>query len=138
MRQKTISKIITLLHTQPVRYLLSGAATAATEYGSFIILSQLSSNILIVNALSFILSLFVGFNLNKRWVFKATGSKKKQVSGYIVLAYVNLGLSSVLIWTLADIIGLMPLVAKLGTMLLIASSNYFLFSKLIFRINNPE
>lgn len=125
-----------LLHKKPVRYLTSGLLTALTEYGSFIILTHVIANIVLDNAMSFTLSLFVGFTLNKLWVFQAVGNHKRQAFGYLLLASINLIFSSLLIWFIAEVLKLNPFFAKLGVMAIIAGSNYLLFSKLIFRLKS--
>lgn len=112
---------------------MSGGLTAFTEYGSFFILTHISENVLINNALSFILSLVVGFTLNKTWVFKVAGNQNKQLISYILLAFTNLSLSTLTIWTLVDVIGIYPLIAKVFVIGIVACSNYLLFSKLIFK-----
>jgi len=112
---------------------MSGGVTAFSEYASFVILTLFISNILVDNAISFTISLFVGFTLNKLWVFKSSGDYKKQASAYIVLSIINLGLGSVLILFFAELLHLHPLIAKLLTMAIIATCNYLVFSRLIFR-----
>lgn len=133
---KMKQNVTKVLARRPVRYLVAGGLTALTEYLSFVLLTFLDINIILANALSFILSLFVGFTLNKRWVFASVGDYKKQVSGYITLAYINLGLSSLIIWALTSMVVIDPLVAKIITMVLIACSNYLIFSRLIFKASN--
>lgn len=114
------------------KYLLAGGATVATEYGSFVLLSYLIHNLLVNNAVSFILSLIVGFTLNKIWVFQSSGNSINQLAAYLILATINLILSSLFISIAVNLMQLNPYIAKVFTMLIIAGSNYLLFSKFIF------
>lgn len=113
------------------KFLISGGLAAATEYGSFLIFI-LALPVVPANALSFMLGLVVSFSLNRSWVFVSKGNTKKKFAQYFLLALINLTLGSLLIFTLTTM-GTFALIAKIIVMLLIASWNYLIFSKLIFK-----
>lgn len=116
-----------------IRFLISGGSAAAAEYGIFITsVALLSMTVLVANTMSFLCGFVVSFLLNKNWVFKSNGAVSKQLLLYAVLAAVNLLLSNIAIWLLIQM-GLIDMVAKIITMVAIATWNYIFFSKYIFK-----
>lgn len=124
------------INSRVLRYLTAGSVTALSEYLSFILLVPTHINVIGANALSYTISLFVGFTLNRKWVFKSDGSRNKQAIHYAILSVVNLGIGTVLIWMLTDVLSVVPYIAKVISMATIAFSNYIIFSKLLFRDRN--
>lgn len=120
-------------HIKVLRFLVAGGSAALTEYSFFILLTHINLPIILSNTLSFLCGLCVSFLLNKHWVFSAKGDASRQFILYFILATVNLGISNLLIWVFVGKIGLVPLVAKVFVMALIAVWNYAFFSRLIFK-----
>ena len=127
---------LTSISPRVLRYLAAGSMTVMSEYLSFIILMSTHINVLGANAASYTISLFVGFTLNRKWVFKSDGSRNKQAIHYAILSTINLGIGTALIWMLTDVLSIVPYVAKVMSMATIASSNYIVFSKLLFKEKN--
>jgi len=96
------------------------------------LLHLLGMHILLANSLSFSCGLVISFTLNKLWVFKAEGNGKGQFGMYLLLALVNLCISNAILWLTVKQLGVPALIAKIGTMLVIAGWNYLIFSRLIF------
>lgn len=113
------------------KFLISGGLAAATEYGSFL-LFILALPLVAANALSFMMGLIVSFSLNRSWVFGSKGNTKKKFAQYFLLALINLTLGSLIILALVTA-GIPALIAKVVVMLLIATWNYLIFSKIIFK-----
>lgn len=113
------------------KFLISGGLAAATEYASFLVF-VIVLPVVPANALSFMLGLVVSFLLNRSWVFGSKENTKKKFTKYFLLALINLALGSLLIFILTTI-GALALIAKIVVMLLIASWNYLIFSKIIFK-----
>ena len=116
-----------------VRFLLAGGSAAITEYCLFIVFRNAGLMLVVANTLSFLGGLVVSFSINKLWVFTAKGDTPRQFSLYFILAIVNLAISNLLVWLLAEKLDIKALLAKLIVMAVIASWNYIFFSKLIFR-----
>ena len=116
-----------------IRFLISGGSAAAIEYGSYLIMRQFGIRLLIANTISFILGLFVSFLLNRKWVFNSIGKQSRQFISYLALALVNLILSNLLLGFAVLHLHWSGVITKLGLMCLIASWNYVVFSKLIFK-----
>lgn len=118
------------------KFLMSGGVAALAEYLSFVALHHLGMYLIAANALSFSCGLVISFTLNKHWVFSRKGNGTRQFAAYFVLALVNLVLGSGLIVLLAEGAGLAPLIAKVITMGVIATWNYVMYQKIIFKAPN--
>lgn len=117
------------------RFLLSGGSAAAVEYAIFLLLqTQLGADWLLLNqSVSFTGGFIVSFMLNRHWVFRSEGAWGGELARYGLLAAVNLVLGNVAISLLAGPLGVPPLLAKLIVMVMVASWNYVIFSRLVFR-----
>lgn len=114
------------------RFLISGGTAAITEFITFLILNKFITFIIIANSLSFLFGLIISYNLNKSWVFNTRGSFKR-FSQYLILAIINLFLSNIFLIFLTKSISIPELISKIITMILIATSNYIIFSRIIFK-----
>lgn len=118
---------------KPLKFLISGGLAAITEYILFIVLVLwISLDPVIAQPISFSAGLVTSYGLNRAWVF---GTNKRIFGEFIkygILAVINLFVGTVLI-VLLDSIGLQVLIAKIAVMVLIASWNYIIFNKYIFK-----
>lgn len=121
------------LMSRIIRFLLSGGSAAATEYIAFIaLLSTLSSqSIIITQSLSFACGFVVSFKLNRSWVFRSEGHWSSELIRYGILAAINLVIGNALMLLMANHIHVY--LAKFLVMGIIATSNYAIFSRLIFK-----
>ncbi len=126
-------KSIIAKYQKPLRFIISGGSAAAVEYGVFLLLLWVIHQVLIANTISFLCGLIVSYLLNRLWVFDSSAGIKKQFGMYFTLAMINLVLSNVVLFGLTDWLSLSPVLAKIAVMAGIAGSNYFIFSKLIFK-----
>lgn len=117
------------------RFLVSGGSAAAAEYAAFIALQWLLSEdrLFINQSLSFACGFVVSFLLNRTWVFRSSGAVSGELVKYGVIAGFNLLAGNLAIGLLVGPLQLNQYVAKLLVMVLIASWNYLIFSKLVFR-----
>jgi putative flippase GtrA len=116
------------------KFLISGLSAAALEYAVFLLLDMLLGNKLIIvcQSVSFMCGLCVSFILNRKWVFKSSGNKKAELIRYLILALTNLLLSNILIVSLVSI-RVTFWIAKIIVMAAIATWNYSIFQKFIFK-----
>ena len=116
------------------RFLTTGGLAAAVDYLSFLVLvfALPLASIFVPQTISFMMGFVVSFTLNRKWVFKSTGSSKRQLVSYSVLALINLVLSNAVMWTFVDVFGLNSIIAKFLVIVMVALWNYFIFSRLIF------
>lgn len=122
-------------HERLLRFFVAGGLAATVEYSLFLVLKLSFNNELVsLNTASFIGGLFVSFNLNKYWVFDSKRGTINEFFPYLVLAIINLVLSGIIISCLVGILNVQAFIAKFLVMALIATWNYFIFSKIIFKI----
>ena len=115
------------------KFILSGGTAALVEYLTFIVLyNVLDTWLILSNIISFSLGLITSYSLNKLWVFDTKGDTKRSFALYLLLAGVNLCISSGLLWVSTYLLSVDPLIAKIIIMVLVATWNYFIFSKFIF------
>jgi putative flippase GtrA len=131
-----VGGMLTKYH-KPLKFLMSGGLAAFTEYTSFLVLHHFGVVLVLANALSFCCGLVISFMLNKHWVFSRKGDGPKQFMMYATLALINLVISSGLIVLLVHNLNIPPFISKVCTMALIASWNFFIFQKIIFKDRPP-
>jgi putative flippase GtrA len=117
-----------------LRYAIAGLVAYAFEYGSFVgAYYRLDAPIVAANVASFAVALAVSFALTKYWVFRVgSGNGGRQLSGYTLLAVVNLGIGTVLLVALREL-GIPPLAGKVLVMGAIALWNFRLLTRVVFR-----
>ena len=118
-----------------MRFLIAGGLAALIEYCVFLAASftLLKGEIYFANSVGFLSGLLVSYLLSKYWVFKSKKKGRGEFGHYFLLAMINLLVSNLLIGLLTSGISLSPFIAKLVAMAVIATSNYFIFSRLIFK-----
>ena len=127
-----------------ILYITIGVATFLTEYCSFLILYHyifLENNgkiLIIAQYISFCLAVIVNFIGNKKITFANKDGHilkmKKQFTYYILLAFINLVISTYIIYILVIKFGIVVWLAKLIVIGLITSWTYILYKKVIFRV----
>jgi len=118
-----------------VRFLMSGGSAAAAEYVIFIAMQgALGTRWLVLSqSTSFAFGFVVSFALNRHWVFRSQGSWTSELARYGALAAINLVLGNLAMLLLVDHLHLQVLFAKFVVMGLIATWNYLIFSRLVFK-----
>lgn len=117
-----------------LKFLTTGGLAAGVEYAVYILLQLVmgTSILFIPQTISFLAGFLVSFSLNKNWVFANKRDTKRQLLKYSLLAGINLVLSNLMLWLFVDVIDLNQYLAKFIVMGMVATWNYFIFSKLIF------
>jgi putative flippase GtrA len=119
-----------------IKFIISGGLAAVTEYSIFIVLYTFvtqESSLIICQTISFLAGFIVSFLLNKHWVFSSTGKARDELVRYGILAIINLVLTNILIWLFINGFGINYWISKLCIMAMVATWNYVIFSKLIFK-----
>jgi putative flippase GtrA len=106
---------------------------AVVEYTAFLVLHGIGLLLVLANVISFCCGFVVSFLLNKHWVFSRKSGGPVQFVAYAALALINISISSGLLVVLVHRLHIPAFIAKVCVMLLIASWNYAIFKKLIFR-----
>lgn len=141
MNKKIITtKIEKALEHKTIRYLVSGVASQIIDFVSFLLLLLFTNHLIFSNSTSFILGIASGFVFHKLWSFKGDQrfQTRFQIVGYAVLSVFNFIATNILVSTLVDTFLVLPSIAKLGTMIVIAAWSFILFNKVIFRHKPTE
>lgn len=115
------------------KFLVTGGTAAFVEYVVFLLLHAAGVLLLLSNSISFLCGFVVSFLLNRSWVFSSKERPIKQLALYSVLAFINFLISNGLLWLFVERMGLASYIAKIIVMGMIASWNYLLFSRIIFK-----
>lgn len=115
---------------------LVGGASAVIDLGLFWLLTTVGVIPGVASAISFLSAFAVNYQGNKSIVFRATHSPGA-LWRYIALVLVNLGLSTGGV-TLGVAIGLLPIIAKIITMVIVAIVNFITMRLWVFRHRPPH
>lgn len=116
-------------------FLAVGGLSAAVDGGMFLLLSWFGVPPVLASALGFLSAFAVNYGGNRRLVFhtKSLGSLWR----YVALVILNLGLSAGLV-ALGIAVGLHPIAAKAGSIVIIAVFNYLAMRAWVFRDRSPN
>lgn len=121
---------------KPLRFLIAGGSAAAVEYLAFLammLVPAFATLVALNQVVSYLFGFVVSFWLQRKWVYKSSGSIKNELGKYFVLALINLLLTAGVIILLVDYVAVDPLIAKIIVMVMVAVWNYVIFGKVIFR-----
>jgi dolichol-phosphate mannosyltransferase len=119
-----------------IRYLVSGCVATATNIVFLYVFTEFFEVWYLVSAvIALILAFFVSFFLQKYWSFgdNSTDIIHKQMSIYLIVALVNAGINTVLMYILVDYIQLNYLLAQLIVSGLISVQSYVVYGRFIFK-----
>jgi putative flippase GtrA len=116
------------------KYLIVGIATFVIEYSTFLLLAYtFRLPAWASQAGSYSIAIVFNFILTRNWTFRAnTVAAKSQFAKYLLLILINLPLTT-LMMNILDIWEVYPFIAKLIVVVLVASWNYIIYDKLIFK-----
>lgn len=127
---------------QILRFGLSGAVTAAADYGSFTVLFALGVPLIIASATSLLIGFTVSFSLNKIWVFGADGDKASKQTSKQLWLYAGLFIFNVFITYLfiawVQALGVSAYLGKLMIMVVITIWNFVIYKSFIFALNKQD
>jgi putative flippase GtrA len=118
-------------------YVIIGVTAFLTEFIVFIIVYEYAAGLLIAQSTSFLSGLLVSFFGNRNITFANNSTYtlgvRRQIVGYIVLAFINLLLTNVFIYLLVSSGAFEVLFAKFAVMATVIAWNYLIFNKYIFK-----
>jgi len=121
--------------TRIVRYIFSGGTGFITNIIVLFSLVHFAHvHYLIASVISFISALVVGFIMQKFWTFRdrAVNRMHTQFVAFTLVATINLGINTLLMYTFVSLLGIWYLVAQVFAALLIAMESYFAYKKFVF------
>ncbi|GCD20840.1 hypothetical protein CTKZ_24020 [Cellulomonas algicola] len=126
-------------HATLLRFIVVGGGAALLELGTFELLARAGLPVVAANVLSFVLGLLTSFAGYRLWTFAGehTTPVTAQLGAYVALALVNVAATSAIISVLVSA-GLVPWVAKAICMALVATWNFLLLNRIVFRRASPS
>ena len=120
-----------------VLYFIIGGGTAALTnlVLFFVFINYLNIWYLFASITSFILSVFVGFYLQKYLTFENVSNEKtkKQMILFLLVSTVNLGINILLMLFFVEVLKLDKMLAKVCTLAILACWNFFVYEKIVFK-----
>lgn len=121
-----------------LRYVVAGATGAGINFLIyFILLRFLNVWYVLASIVSFTLSLFAGFYLQKHFTFRNFSSHniKNQMVQYYAFSVLNLVINVAILAFLVEIVMMGKVISKVITLIIISLWSYFIYQKIIFK--NP-
>ena len=133
-----LSRLSNLYHTygqQLFRYVVAGGVAFCVDFGLLWLLHQyVHLSLLLSQAISFSAGVVVTYLFSIRWVFDHR-SVSNRTAEFLVFALINLiglGLTTLLMWFLAEHIGIHYLLSKVLTTVIVTLWNFFAKRKTLF------
>lgn len=101
---------------QFLRYIFVGGVAAIVNIGALYVLKEIFDiYYLVANIISFVLGLLTNYMLSKTYVFAKEHSINKTIEfiNYTLIGVIGLGLDTLFIWTMTDVIGVYYIVSKI-------------------------
>lgn len=119
-----------------VRYLIAGSIAAAVNLGTLYFFTDiLDVWYLFSSVLSFLVTFFVSFALQKFWTFRDKETKGIHTQGllYFALALANLAVNSALLFFFVEVLRIWYLLSQVFAAGLIATATFFIYRNFIFK-----
>ena len=115
------------------RYSIAGVLNTAFALGVYTIMVHVGVWYMMANIVSFFVGVLNGYFLNKIWVFKCNNSIKKQIIVYFINSLILFIFSSILLFSLVEILNLNKIISQYITTCIIIILNYIVNKVLIFK-----
>lgn len=115
------------LFTQIVKFGLVGGLCFLIDYGIMVALTELCHvPYLISSGISFTVSVVVNYMLSMRFVFQGNKdrSKVEELTIFIVLSVIGLGLNQLIMWLATDVLGIFYMLSKIGATAIVMVYNF--------------
>lgn len=126
----------TNLFIQMFRYLFVGGGAFIIDWGSLFVFKTIGLNLYVSTALAFVLGLVANYLLSKAFVFKAEKSNVGNIAEFIiygVIGVIGLGLTELLMFILAEKIGIHFLIAKIIAAAIVLVWNFVARKLILYR-----
>ena len=146
--KKTLEKIIPNFYLNlinkykiGIKYIISGGTAAAVDLGLLYIFTDVIGLWYLYSAIiSFIFSLLTSFLLHKFWTFRENSLKriKKQFIFFCALAFLNLGINTILMYIAVELLGIWYILSQFFIMGFIAFMNFVVNKTITFKPENKD
>ncbi|MDO8564829.1 MAG: GtrA family protein [bacterium] len=123
-------------YARVIRFILSGGTAAIVLLGSLYVLTDLLHIYYLVSSvLAFVASFVVSFTLQKFWTFQDHSMERVHVQASIsfIIAVINLGLNTFLLYFLVEHVGMWYMAAQVLIGAVLAFESFFILKFIIFR-----
>ena len=125
------------IRIQAFRYLISGGTAFVADTGLLTLLTELfgREHLLLWTAIAFCVGLLITYLFSILWVFdnRSLKSRTAEVTIFVGIGVIGLGLTELLMWLFADKAGLHYLLSKIITTVLVFVWNFAAKKLLLFR-----
>ena len=122
-------------HRQIIKFLIAGGTSTSIDIFVFTALIYWVGLWYIASSISsFIIAFWVSFGLQKFWTFRDKNTEKivTQTYLYFIVAIVNLGISTLLIYIFVDYIHIHKFISKVIANIIITLESFFIYRYFIF------
>ncbi len=122
-----------------IKYVTSGVSAAVVNLAILYLLADIFGFWYLTSSMmAFVVAFGVSFFLQKFWTFeeRSTDNVSSQLGLFLTIQLVNLLINTLLIYILVEFAGLWHIIAQIISGLLLATSSFFIFKKLIFNVKN--
>lgn len=116
-----------------VMYGIIGGGCAAMDFAVYSLLVWCGMDVLLANIFGVNVGIAISFYLNRTYNFRVNDHTATRFVKFYVVGLTGLGVSTLLLWALADVGGLDPYVAKLVTIVVVALLQFVLNKTITFR-----
>jgi putative flippase GtrA len=125
-----------ILNHHLVRYVFSGGIAAVINLGLLYILTEYAGlHYLVSGVIAFCCAVIVSFSMQKKWTFQdhSTHATHKKFGIFVVVALINLGLNTLLLYLFTDLAKFHYIVSQILAAAIVALWSYFIYKKVVFR-----
>lgn len=116
------------------RYLVVGCFSFGLEYTLFFFLYHMGvAGYIFANSTAIFVVFWLNYFLNRCWTFKSKQAMYKQLPLYAFSFFFNLGLTNMLMFLGAHLMGITPLLSKVAAMGVVVLWNFFFYTKVVYR-----
>ena len=116
------------------RYLITGFSSFGLEYSLFYLFYRgVKVPYLYANTLVMTIVFCFNFLMNRYWTFKSKQKLRKQLPLYGMIFFFNIGISNLLMYLLAERMGISPLLSKVVAMGFIVMWTFLVYKKVIYK-----
>jgi len=128
------NKITSSIHKQVILYLISGGICFVVDMTILVFLVEiLKINVIISNSISVLISIYVAYLLNVKFIFQAGKfGLKKEISLFFIFSGISFFLNMFFLYMLVEIVLMWYVIAKLITTVIVAIFNFTTRKWLIF------
>ncbi len=119
---------------QFLKYSITGCTSFVVEYAAFYLIYHFIGLWYIwSNSIAMTLGFVTSFFMNRTWSFKSKANIYRQFVMYGTLFIINLFISNSLMYLFSDIIGIIPPISKIFSVMILTCWNFIIYKKVIFK-----